>query len=110
MRSCCGPPAVVAQDQLSLASLKGLGAGGLLGVAIGLTFPVDANDCGPDSATLCSSSEALLGGTIGFGTIGLMVGGLVKSEQWAPITLGSRPEPSTTRRPFGFQMAVRLHF
>lgn len=90
--------------------LRGLGAGLLAGTLIGLTFSVDPDDCDVESSNFCSRGEAIAGGALVFGTVGVVVGSLVKSEQWAPVTLGTRPGLAMAGRPRGFQMAVRLRF
>jgi hypothetical protein len=90
--------------------LRGLGAGVLAGVLIGLALPVEPDNCSPESGNLCSRGEAIAGGTIVFGTLGTVVGALIKTERWVPVTLGPRPGLSSARRPGGFQMAVTLRF
>ena len=90
--------------------LVGLGAGVAAGVLIGLAMPVDSDNCGPEDSNFCSRGEAMLGGTLLFGPVGLLVGGLVKTEQWTPVTLGPKPNLSSAGRPGGFQVAVRLRF
>lgn len=114
-----GPPLTIPLPELARLDvgrghkrhwLRGLGAGLLVGLALGLTFPVDPDDCDADSANFCSRGEALLGSTLVFGTVGVGVGGLVRSEQWAPVTLGMTPRPSSAGQPRGFRLAVQLRF
>ena len=89
-------------------ALKGLAAGALAGVLIGLSFAVDPNNCGPESTNLCSRGEGLVGGSIVFGGIGAGVGALIKSDRWAPVTLSATPQ--VDRRGRGLGLAIALRF
>ena len=115
-------PVVVPRVSITAAEMKvgqkrhtwlGLGAGALVGLVLGLAVPVDPT-CGttPSSPTWCvkSSSEradAIVYSAAGVGTIGAGIGWLVKSEQWTPIQVGTRPVASGGA-PFGLRITVRF--
>ena len=65
--------------------LKGLLVGLAAGVGSGFAFKVDPDNCGPDTANLCSRGQALAGGTVLFGALGAGIGALIKSERWTPL-------------------------
>jgi len=89
--------------------LKGLGLGVIAGALIALAFPVDSQDCGPDSPNFCSRGEAIVGGSIVLAGIGSAVGAFVKSERWEAVPV---PRPSPVARgplmPRGLAVSVRF--
>jgi hypothetical protein len=77
--------------------LKGFVVGLAIGAGLGFAFDVDPANCGPDTVYYCSRSQALVAGTVVFGTIGSGVGALITSERWRPIDpVGSRAKSSTS--------------
>jgi hypothetical protein len=89
--------------------LKGLGIGVLSGVALGLAPSVDPMDCGPESLNFCSRGEAITGFTLLFGGLGTGIGALIKSDRWAPLTVGLRPSGVANRRP-SVEVAATVQF
>jgi len=89
-------------------TLKGLAIGGLSGIALGFAFPVDPENCGPGSTNLCSRREGIVGGTFLFGALGTGIGALIKSQRWAPISVGLRPSGGAKRPAVEVAVAVRF--
>jgi hypothetical protein len=89
---------------------RGLVIGLLAGLALGLAFSVDPGDCGFESDHFCSRGEAIAGGVLTFGGLGAGIGALVKTDRWAPLTMGP-PRPGITdarRRGVGVAVAFRF--
>ena len=90
-------------------TLRGVAIGAAVGLALGATYAVDPQDCGPDSSHFCSRSEALAAGSLGGAGLGALVGALVKTDRWAPITLKAAGPPGGPRgRSMGLAVAVRF--
>ncbi len=88
--------------------LKGLGIGVLSGVALGFAFPVDRQDCGPEAPNFCSRGEAIAGSTIVFGALGAGIGAFIKSDRWAPISVGLQTQGAARGRAVAVAAAVQF--
>jgi hypothetical protein len=89
-------------------TLQGLGIGVLSGIAMGLAFSVDPENCGPDTTNFCSRGEAIAGGTLVLGALGTGIGALIKSERWAPISVGLQSPGVARGRAVGVAVAIRF--
>ncbi len=92
-------------------ALKGMLIGALSFGALGLTAPVDPNDCGEGTDNLCSHGEGLAAGALVGAGLGARIGALIKSERWGPIAIGtpaSRIGRRGTRAHLGVALAIRF--
>ena len=79
---------------------RGRGLGG--GSPLGLTFPVDPDDCDVDSSNFCSRGEALLGSSLVFGTVGVVIGrASCRASSGPPSLWGRGPAPPPAAGPAG---------
>jgi hypothetical protein len=89
--------------------LMGLGIGAAAGTLLAFAFPVDSQDCGPDTSNFCSRGEAIVGGSVVMAGMGAAVGAFVKSERWEAVPV---PRPSPVARgslqPLGLAVTVRF--
>jgi hypothetical protein len=91
--------------------LKGLGIGMAAGVALGFAMPVDPLIChDPTQTYFCSRAEAIVGGTFLFGPIGAGIGALIKSDRWAPVSVGLGAPNHGTAKGRGFQATAAVQF
>lgn len=89
-------------------TLQGLALGALAGAAIGATFKVDPNNCGPETVNFCSRGESMGGGALVFGAVGTVIGALVKTDHWGPVALAPAAPLRQGDRGLGFAVALRF--
>lgn len=89
-------------------ALWGLAIGVLSGIAFGLVLPVDPENCGPETTNFCARSHAIAGGTLLPGPLGIGIGALIKSDRWAPISVGLRTSGAATGPAVEVAVAVRF--
>jgi hypothetical protein len=90
-------------------TLQGAAVGAAVGLALGLGYSVNPDDCGVNSENFCSRGEALAGGSLGGAGLGALVGALIKTDRWAPITLrAANARGRRDARSFGLGVAVRF--
>jgi hypothetical protein len=54
---------------------------------VGIWEPVSsAPGCGQGTAPSCSRAEAVIGGFVGGAAVGALVGRVIKTDQWSPVT------------------------
>lgn len=108
------PVRSITQADLSLGrkrnTLKGLVIGGVSFAALGLTFSVDPEDCGPESLKFCSRGEAVSGGALVGVLLGTGIGALIESERWAPMTIGLRTPAAARRGDRAIEVALSIRF
>jgi len=61
---------------------NGLLIGLASGVVLGLTAPVDKQNCGDTSQNFCSRGEPLAAGTVLLGGVGVIIGAFKKTDRW----------------------------
>ena len=108
-------------------TVKGAWIGALGGALVGLLYPVDSDDpgCGLNSTQgrgqlqgACSRGEALAFFTVGGLADGAIIGALIKSDRWSPVTfdparatIGPRPSGGLSLAPMapvGGGIGIRL--
>ena len=92
------------------ATVKGLWLGAAIGGVLGLAAKVDPDYCGGDTGNLCSRGEAIGASALGGAVIGTVIGVLIKSDRWAPVTLNAFRPNARARRSPGLQVAVAFRF
>ena len=91
--------------------LKGAAIGLGVGLIIGLTTPVDPNNCvfSSNSTNECSRGAALGSGLLGGGLLGAGIGALITTDRWSAVTLSvARPQARYGRPSIGLVMAARF--
>jgi hypothetical protein len=78
--------------------LPGLLIGLGLGVAMGATVDVDAEQCELDDNYFCSRGEAIAAMSASSAGIGALIGSLIKKEIWTPVTLEALGPPREKAR------------
>jgi hypothetical protein len=91
-------------------ALIGAAAGALL---VGLSSDVDPVLCEVNTDVLCSRGEAFAYGAGGGALIGVVIGALVKTDQWTPVALDALgpafpPPVRESRAPLSFRVRFRL--
>ena len=90
-------------------TLKGLAIGVLSGIALGFAMPVDPETCYSQNTTsFCSRRDAIGGGTVLLGGLGTVIGALIKTDRWAPISVGLRSAATTRGRALEVALALRF--
>lgn len=89
--------------------LRGLVAGGIAGLLIGLSTKVDPNNCGVDDDYFCSRGEAAVAFTVVTAGMGAGIGLLFKSERWTSVTVNVTAQP-VYAGPGGLGLAVAVRF
>jgi hypothetical protein len=102
----------MAEVEVSLGTkgntLKGLAIGVLGGIASGFAVSVDPENCGPESTSFCSRGEAVGAFAVVLGGIGAAVGWVIRTERWAPISVGFRTSGGAKGRATEVAMAIRF--
>ena len=91
--------------------LKGAAIGLGVGLIIGLTAPVDTNDCAASFSqpNECSRGAAIGNGLLGGGVLGVGIGALIQTDRWSAVTLSAtRPQARYGQRAVGLVAAVRF--
>jgi hypothetical protein len=88
--------------------LWGLVAGVGVGLAAGISAPVDRANCGEASENFCSRREAIGGFTLVLGGLGVAIGASIKTDRWerrftrltsTGILCAPTPPPAVTAQP-----------
>ena len=91
-------------------ALRGLVIGGVSMGLLGLTFSVDPEDCGSDSANFCSRAEAVGAGALTGALLGSVIGGLIQTEQWMPLGVEVQRPTLTGNRNGAAEVALSFAF